>query len=256
MKRLILIAAILALTILACGESATPASTIDVASIQTKVVGTALASVAQTATTAALSNTLLPTETALSTDTPIPSDTPTPAPQPIVFKGTTTDVVDVKKWDGPAILKIKYTGGGNFAIQNYDSSGSQIDLLVNTIGNYQGTVPLDFLDSESTTRLQITASGPWEIDILPINQIRQVNIPGTFTGTGDDIVSLIGGSPDLLKVDARTASSNFVVYSYGSSRSLAINEIAPYTGTVILESDVSLLSIQATGPWSIEVTTK
>ena len=153
-------------------------------------------------------------------------------------------------------MKITYSGGDNFAVENYDDQGNQIDLLVNVIGSYKGTVPLDFLENESTTRLQITSSGNWTIELLPLTEVRQETIPSQISGVGDDVVYLNGTTPDLLKVEASSARDNFVVWSYGSDRTLLVNEIAPYTGTVIIPSDTKILVIQATGKWSLDVTTK
>ena len=159
-------------------------------------------------------------------------------------------MVDVPKWDGPAILDITYTGSRNFIIENYSSNGDQIDLLINTIGSYHGRRPIDFRSDEYTTRLAISASGHWEIQVLPLDQITRFNIPGTYKGTGDDVIEITGGTPDLLSADAKSASRNFIIYSYGNYSDLLINEIAPYSGTVILSSDTIILEIIATGPWS------
>ena len=69
-------------------------------------------------------------------------------------------VFDVQKWEGPAILKIKYIGRGNFAVRNYPANSNghdYYDLLVNTIGAYEGTVPLDFKEGEQTARNEIAS---------------------------------------------------------------------------------------------------
>lgn len=165
-------------------------------------------------------------------------------------------MVDLAKWDGAAIVKITHTGGSNFAIWSDNANGEHIDLMVNTVGNYQGTLPLDFL-GESTTRFEVTAGGAWEIQVLPVAMVRRENIPGTFQGKGDDVVAFEGGAPDLLKANASNASENFAIFTYGDNgRDLAINEIAPYTGTVVIDRQTFVIVITATGPWSIEITAK
>jgi len=179
------------------------------------------------------------------------------------LKGSGDSVVDVNKWNGPALLHTKYTGSSNFVVWNYDTNGEKIDLLVNTIGNYEGIRPLDFLDGEDTARLQIESSGQWEIQVLPLDQIRRVEIPSIFDGKGDDVVYLKGTEkPDLLKIDASQAKSNFAIWGYGSDRDLLVNEIAPYTGIIIIPNSLPtssgglILVIEAEGNWSIEVTTR
>jgi len=197
-----------------------------------------------------------PTNTTAPTNTPVPTNTPTPAPDPIILTGTGDSVVDLSKWDGAALLKIRYTGGGNFSIFNYSADGEKIDLLVNTIGSYHGTLLIDI--TENTTRFEVTASGPWEINVYPFTKdyVRAEAIPSTITGEGDDVIVLTTSIPDLLKADA-TGRGNFAVWGYtASGRDLLINEIAPYQGTVVLDRKTFMITIHAEGPWTLEITTK
>jgi len=141
--------------------------------------------------------------------------------------------VDVEKPDKAMLARVSYAGSGNFALWNYDTDGEQLNLLVNTIGIYTGTIPIDFLDNEHTGRFKIEARGNWEIELLSIEKIRREKVPSLFTGYGNDVVFL-DGNPDLLKIDASKAKSNFVIWSYGDQRDLLVNDIAPYTGVVIV----------------------
>jgi hypothetical protein len=226
-----------------------PDATPDIKALQTSAVQTVMAGVP--------TKTPLPTNTPQPTETPLPTATSTPPPQPIVLTGSGDSVVDVKKWNGPAILKATHTGGGNFIVLNYASSGDKIDLLINTIGNYAGTLPLDFLDSQRTARLEITAGGQWELTIFPIQNARRETVPSSIQGTGDDVVVLTDAAPDLLKINATQAEGNFILMTYGTKgRDLLVNEIAPYSGTVMTKPGTYLLVITATGPWSIEITAK
>jgi hypothetical protein len=130
-----------------------------------------------------------------------------------------------------------------------------MDLLVNTIGAYEGTLPLDFMAEEDTARFQVESSGEWTIEVLPLLAIRGVDVPGTFSGTGDDVI-LLGGAPDLLRIDASNARSNFAIWAYGDYRDLLVNEIAPYTGVVVAGPTTVILAIEAEGEWTIEVTSR
>ena len=149
-------------------------------------------------------------------------------------------------------------GDRNFIVQNYAVGADRpYDLLVNIIGAYEGTVPLDFRDGQQTARFEITAAGAWELQILPVADARTEKIPGTISGIGDDVVLIGGGVPDLLKADASQASRNFIVQAVANNRfNLVINDIAPYTGTKILDPGTVALIINATGSWSLEVTTR
>ncbi len=210
-----------------------------------------------------------PTETPTETETPAPTETPNPTatqaptPQPVIFTGSGNSVVDITKGNGAALLHIKYTGSGNFAIWNYDATGEKIDLLVNNIGNYEGTVPLDFREGESTARLEINATDQWKIELLPFASIKTVAIPGVYKGTGDDVIYFIGNKkPDLLKMDASKAQGNFAIWGYGNDVDLLANEIAPYTGTVVIDNSLLtdsggvILVISTEGEWSVEFTVR
>ena len=261
MKKYIVLVAILLLT--ACGPS------------QEELQATVQASIAETQA-AMPTETHEPTATPNPTDTPEPTNTPrptntstprptfTPVPTPIVFSGSGDTVIDVEKWAGAAILQIEYTGSRNFIVWNYGSNNEAINLLVNTIGNYKGTRPLDFHDGEYTTRLVIEGTGQWKVEILPFEKIRTVSVPGIIEGEGDDVVALAGNNnqtTDTLSIDATRASRNFIVYGIGNSYELLVNEIAPYSGKVLVPGDLPVgtflvLIIEAKGPWSIEVATR
>lgn len=207
--------------------------------------------------TPTITSTLLPTRTVGPTRTQAPTNTPTPKPEPISISGDTDSVVDVDKWEGPAIARITYSGRGNFSIINYGPNNTRYNLLVNTIGDYSGTVAIDFIDGENTRRFEVSAGGPWEIEILPLSEARRERIPGTISGSGDDVIILVGSNPDMMIVDGSQARSNFAIWAYGNRRNLALNVIAPYEGTVLLERDTAILEIsEGGGQWSIEITTQ
>jgi LysM repeat protein len=201
-------------------------------------------------------DTYFPSKTPWPSFTPAPTDTTTPTPQPLIFKGKGTSVVDLKKWPGPALLKISYKGSSNFVIYNYDSKGQKIDLLVNTIGNYEGTRPIDFRDGEESARLQIKSSGSWEISVLPLESAPAYDIPGIAKGKGDDVFAIRNRNADLAKIHY-TGDSNFVVFSYSPSGiDLLVNEIGAYDGIQIVPESAFLFEIRASGPWEIEFNTK
>lgn len=257
MQRALISFTLVILFLSSCGSPVQPAPTIDVAAIQTSTYKTAIAQLTLNAPT----NTPKPTNTPAPTRTPVPTFTSTPAPEPIILTGNGDQIVDFQKWDGAAILHVKYAGGSNFVVRNYPANSSKYtDLLVNVIGAYEGTVPLDLLENDpKTARFEVIASGSWELQVLPFNRIRKEVIPKVITGTGDEvfIFSGAGKKPDLLKTDASLASSNIVVMAYhATGRDLLVNEIAPYTGTTIMDPTSFLIVINATGPWSLEITTK
>ena len=197
-----------------------------------------------------------PTNTPEPTKTPVPTSTPTPTREPIFLSGSGDSVVDLDKWNGAALAHITYTGSSNFAVWNYGFDGERINLLVNIIGEYEGTRALDFRDDEDTVRFVVESSGPWTIEVRPFGAIRSETIPSVFSGVGDDVVFICCADPDTLIIDATNADSNFAIWGYGDTIDLLVNEIAPYSGVVIVGRGISILEIKAEGPWTIEVTAR
>jgi hypothetical protein len=83
---------------------------------------------------------------------------------PLIFKGYGDDVISfTSTGTGLRIFTMKYSGGGNYIIWLKDSQGNNIDLLVNDIGSYNGKKSAKLTSGDYY--LDITASGPWSIEI-------------------------------------------------------------------------------------------
>jgi hypothetical protein len=179
---------------------------------------------------------------------PVEVEEPEPEPEPIepvVYEGSGDDVIDVETFELPMVATIEHQGSSNFAIIAHTESGSR-DLLVNTIGNYTGTRPLNFV--EGPTEFEITADGSWTITITSL--LEQPTLAETSSGSGDEVLFVDTGSGRLTLT--HDGDSNFVVLAYGSMRELLVNEIGGYEGTVRLP-DALALEIQADGSWTTEL---
>lgn len=199
-------------------------------------------------------NTPSPTKTSRPTNTPLP---PTTTPEPIYISGSGDSIVDVNNNFYYAIIHIKGNAASRFfAVSNYGADGELIDLLVNETDPYDGVRPLDFLEGEHTTRFEVQAVGEWEIEILPISSARTLKVPGTIQGTGDDVIVLTGENPDIANIKGNAEGRFFAVTSYGVGVDLLVNTTDPYDGTVLVNPDASILEVNATGEWSIEIITK
>jgi hypothetical protein len=89
----------------------------------------------------------------------------TPTPLPVTtFQGTGDDVQSFTATGyGIRIFSMSYNGDDNFIVWLEDSNGNKLDLLANEIGSYSGKHSVS-LDS-GTYYLDVTAGGPWEIDL-------------------------------------------------------------------------------------------
>jgi hypothetical protein len=132
-----------------------------------------------------------------------------------------------------------------------DANLKEDDLLVNTIGNYQGTVPMDFESGKTTRRLQIEAAGgSWKVTLKPITRARSFN--SSTEGRGDDVL-LYRGSRGVANITYK-GQDNFAVIFYADSSDLLVNEIGNYKGQVVFEDGPALIEVTGgSGSWTIRV---
>jgi len=216
-----------------------------------------LATVAPTTTTAAAPTT---TTTEAPTPTTEPATTTTATTLPPVLaegSGNGDDVVAIDIPNAAVIATFTHNGVSNFSVWSL-SGFENIDLLVNTIGGYEGTRPMQFdaeFDGEGVRGFEITADGDWSYVVAPLSEAEQVDCP--LQGSGDDVVAVTNfvssGGPANLAFDADT---NFAISTWTREldwHDLIVNEIGPYNGVVMVGSGHSVWDITANGGnWTID----
>ncbi len=172
------------------------------------------------------------------------------------YTGVGAKVLRINKGSDPMAVTFKYVGPSNFIVWNLDSSGGKIDLLVNTIGNYSGTRLIDALQDQQTAALQIRAEGSWKVTLKPLAMVRVWDGTGTWTGKGDDLVVIQSGAfagLDSVQI-TNSGQSNFIVWAWGETRDLLVNEIGKYSGEQLMPAGTVLLEIKSSGTWSLHKT--
>ncbi len=199
----------------------------------------------------------LPTRTKEPTKTPTNTSTVTPIPEPVVYSGSGNKILDIDDYlvGKPRVVDITYRGGGNFAVIAYDADNNYLDLLVNTIGNYEGRIPVDWADNKTATRFEIKGSGDWELIFYPISTLYQhiAEAPTTYEGAGDDVVILLG-DPDIGKIICNTRGHLAIWAITINGKSLLVNEVAPYEGEFLFPSGSAVIFVTALGEWSLTMT--
>jgi hypothetical protein len=167
----------------------------------------------------------------------------------VIYDGRGDSVLEIAKPAGTDVVLIdfRHAGGSNFAVKSLDASLGYIDLLVNTIGNYQGRTLVDAEVGESTKFLEITAGGDWHVEVHPLTAAR--TFVDAIDGQGDDVVTFLG-DPSVGQL-THGGTSNFAVWHYTTDGSdLLVNEIGGYDGSVPIRG-AGVLEITADGPWRI-----
>jgi hypothetical protein len=173
------------------------------------------------------------------------------AAAPKEYSGVGDDVVNITKHGtGAEVAIIQHTGGSNFAVHTLDSALEKTDLLVIEIGPYSGTVVFDIRSSKGqTAALKVAAGGAWTIKLVPLTSVRKLDGSAPMSGHGDDVFYYTGSAKAA--VFMHNGSSNIAVHSYGTRADLLVNEIGPYTGTVVWTP--GLYQITADGDWSATI---
>lgn len=193
-----------------------------------------------------------PSPTPSPTPEPTLQPTPVPTPTPPILKtsGRGDKIVRLPAQDAPTIVRITGKGSSNFAVVSYVGSAYD-DLLVNEIGSYSGTVYI----AAGVSRLKISSSGTWTVEVRPIESARTWSGVGRLGGSGDSVVLLAGAASGITTIKNKS-NSNFAVVAYspeGDYLDLLVNEIGNYSGEILLpDSDVIVLAIHAVGgTWSM-----
>ncbi|MGN0517091.1 MAG: hypothetical protein ACI4II_00020 [Acutalibacteraceae bacterium] len=154
-------------------------------------------------------------------------------------------ISDIKTGSGLYTIHFKHDGNSNFIVYLYDDKNEK-DIIINEIGNYDGTV---LLTGDNPYMLNIKADGNWSYTIDKLSTTNEID----FSGHGDFVTPIFSGSTSIYKF-THDGNSNFVVRVYSSKGyDLLINEIGDYNGTQIVEiSGSAFFEINADGKWSIE----
>jgi len=245
--------ALIALGVLIVAAAITPASqeddAVSDATTTTTEISASSTTVPDDTTTSseATSTTTQPTST-----TEAPTTTTTLPPIFAEGSGQGDDVVELDIADIPVVIELTHAGNANFAVWSLDAAFENIDLLVNEIGTYDGTRPMQWDQDEVVKGLEISADGDWTYEIRPLLQEPEVSC--LVEGSGDSVILLsnfadAGGPADL----THEGDGNFAIWAWGfDGVDLLVNEIGAYQGTVRVSSGLIAWDISANGNWTVD----
>ncbi|GAA2302748.1 hypothetical protein GCM10009853_069300 [Glycomyces scopariae] len=169
---------------------------------------------------------------------------------PAEFSGEGDGVVELPEGAAQAMVTASHDGDANFAVSALDEGNQATgDLLVNTIGGYEGVTALGMYDlGNEPVRLQVTADGAWTVRLAPLADAPA--LPGSGTG---DAVFRYEGEAVTWNV-THDGDSNFTL-SYHTDEDfempLLVNEIGAYDGEVPAGAGPGLVVVTADGDWTI-----
>ena len=179
------------------------------------------------------------------------------APTTYEGEGDATITVELPIPGSPAAATITNTVAGPFVVDALNAGGDVTVNLVDRIGTYEGTVPIDANTAqEKTGGLQIHAPGPWKV---VFNALRALPVltTGARSGTSDDAFLYVG--------PAQTGGFTFqgqgtaVLIAYptldgGFPDTLASLDGASDTPANVQLPGAALIQVTAEGPWELQAT--
>lgn len=174
------------------------------------------------------------------------------------YSGADNDVVTIDKPVGPALLYARCDSPETeFYVQAFDADGGDLyENLAAGYGPYEGVTPLDFgwadtMPAERTVRLQVTATGPWTLEVRPLSTAPVVGPGDTTTGTGDQVFRLEDGVVTAV-IQVEAEDDFLFVTNYNLATRMVSTPVmsgAPYHGRVVTLSP-GYIAIHTMSPWS------
>lgn len=165
---------------------------------------------------------------------------------------------EVNVTGGLTIFRMHHDGARNFVVELVDPTGRTVELLANVIGDYDGSTGSAVESGRYTFR--VDADGPWVITVEQPRAKAGSTLPQRYEGGGPLLVGPFQGSGGNTRFDMHhEGDGNFVVMLHdgrGRLVELLANEIGTFDGSDSARTgdDPYYLKVEASGPWSIDVT--
>jgi hypothetical protein len=181
-------------------------------------------------------------------------------PDPIVTSGTGSAVSGLFMLEGGFIVfDSEHSGSSNFIVTLLNEQGDLVELVVNTIGDYEGV--RGFSIPPGRYLLDIDADGSWQVVILQPRDDSGIRPPVNIIGDGDAVWGPLQLSSDVFVIASwdHIGESNFIVWLFrsdGAQIELVVNEIGDTSGSTVLSipsTGIYYMDVHSEGSWTIEV---
>ena len=201
-----------------------------------------VASAGPTAGAASGSPTAAPTRAAAAT----PFDT-------IQLTGTGSGDVAFSIPDGASgLATITNEGTGPFIVWTVAADGARNDQIVNTIGDFAGTLLFD--ENKHSTTFSVESDGDWSIEVKRVPLARTWDASERLVGDGPDVILVVPPTVSDATMTVRyDGTSNFAVAVYASrGKQKLLNVVGPFNGPMPLPAGSSVIEVEADDAWSID----
>lgn len=178
--------------------------------------------------------------------------------EPMSQSGSGDSVVALPADATAALVRATHEGTLNFQVLALDAQNkpTMSGMSLITIGAYSGIVAYGLAGveiEEPAASLQITADGPWTIEVGPISNATEL----PTSGSGDNVFLYNGDATNLALGYDGPRNFDFFEFTdieYGNgayNMGILVNQAGPYAGTVPITAGPSVITVGASGPWTI-----
>lgn len=208
--------------------------------------------------TASPSPTMSPSPTASPTASPTPKPQKAPDGESFSMSGSGTKATETFTTEGGLVVfDFSHNGDSNFAVWLLNENGEREELLVNTIGSWDGKVAL-YLPA-GTYLFDIDADGRWEADVTqPRYSAAEVgSLPASESGDDSTYIGPIE-LEGLTRISFTAEDDeHYAVWlknHHGQDIDLLFNEIGPFEGsTAIGQNGVAIIQVDTNGNWKLVI---
>lgn len=167
--------------------------------------------------------------------------------EPFFQDGTGAFTLTLPAGVGYGLVHATHQGTAGFSLTVLDSTGAEAELLVDTIGTYDGTTGLGLTSATEPATIQVAADGPWTLEISPITAATAL----PAAGHGDGVFLYDGPATDV----ALTHTGGSYLFAWQQSGAaydvaLLADEAGEFSGTAPLAAGPALVVVNSDGDWT------
>ena len=154
---------------------------------------------------------------------------------------------------------MRHDGDSNFAVWLLDDEGGKVELLVNEIGEFDGSKGVG-IKKQGDYILDVSADDRWTVTIEQPRFSSAPSVPKTLKGKGQHASEVFYLDKGLARFEmTHDGDSNFAIWlldDEGDKVKLLVNEIGEFDGSKavsISKGGIYLLDISADGNWRISI---
>lgn len=150
--------------------------------------------------------------------------------------------------DLATVLWIVHEGDSGFTVTTFDDDDQQIEMLVDTIGDYDGSLAVNLLLGDVVSSIQVVADGDWSITATYLGDLeRQLD---EASGTGDSVLIMDLTAPVM--TISHDGASDFSVFLWSfSDQGYVVDDTGPIETTATVPVGGVVVEVKADGNWSL-----